>query len=160
TWRQKMVATAEKQGLPRVVEVTGKMSRRWGEGTCVIPSPVEVDGVMGAVPAGRLITINQIRAYMADKYHASFGCPITTGIFVVMAARAADEAAKEGRADIPPYWRVLRSNGELNEKYPGGLEAQATRLQAEGHEIERDKAGKPKRVKGWEAKLVSLGDLP
>jgi hypothetical protein len=73
TWRQRLVSTTQKQNLPRVVEVNEKMSKKWGEGTCVIPSPVEVDAVMKSVPAGKLITISQIREYMANKYHASFG---------------------------------------------------------------------------------------
>jgi hypothetical protein len=73
TWREKLVETGEKQGLPRVVEVNEKMSKKWGEGTCVIPSPVEVDAVMKSVPRGKLITINQIREIMAKRYHASFG---------------------------------------------------------------------------------------
>lgn len=73
TWRQKLVSTTQKQNLPRVVEVNEKMSKRWGEGTVVIPSPVEVDALMKTVPSGKLITINQIRAFMANKYHASFG---------------------------------------------------------------------------------------
>jgi hypothetical protein len=72
-----------------------------------------------------------------------------------MAARAAEEDAAEGKHDITPYWRTLKGKGELNEKYPGGLEAQARRLKAEGHTIEVDKAGKPKRVKDWESKLVT-----
>jgi sulfur relay (sulfurtransferase) DsrC/TusE family protein len=33
---------------------------------------------------------------------------------------------------------------------------QAEKLKAEGHEIELDKAGRPKRVKDWEAKLVEV----
>jgi hypothetical protein len=73
TWKQKLVSTTEKQGLPRVVEINEKMSKRWGEGTVVIPSPLEVDAMMRNVPEGKLLTINQIRAYMAEKYHASFG---------------------------------------------------------------------------------------
>jgi hypothetical protein len=73
SWREKLGSTAQKQNLPRVVEVNEKMSKKWGEGTCVIPSPVEVDALMKSVPAGKLITINQIRAFMARKYHASFG---------------------------------------------------------------------------------------
>jgi hypothetical protein len=73
TWKQKLVSTTQKQNLPRVVEVDEKMSKRWGEGTVVIPSPVEVDALMKTVPEGRLITINQIRGYMAKKYNASFG---------------------------------------------------------------------------------------
>jgi hypothetical protein len=33
---------------------------------------------------------------------------------------------------------------------------QAEKLKAEGHEIEADKTGKPKRVKDWESKLVGV----
>ncbi len=73
TWREKLGATAQAQGLPRIVEVGEKMSKKFGQGTCVIPSPVEVDALMKSVPKGKLITINQIRAYMAAKYHADFG---------------------------------------------------------------------------------------
>jgi hypothetical protein len=73
-----------------------------------------------------------------------------------MAARAAEEDAATGRKDITPYWRTLKGKGELNAKYPGGLDAQAKRLKAEGHTIELNKAGKPKRVKDWEKKLVEV----
>jgi hypothetical protein len=73
TWREKLGSTAQRQGLPRVVEVNEKMSQRWGTGTVVIPSPLEVDALMKSVPMGKLITINQIRAFMANKYHATFG---------------------------------------------------------------------------------------
>lgn len=73
TWGQKIVSTTQKQNLPRVVEVNEKMAKKWGEGTVVIPSPVEVDALMKSVPRGKLITINQIREYMSKKYHASFG---------------------------------------------------------------------------------------
>jgi hypothetical protein len=73
TWHEKLGSTARKQNLPRVVEVNEKMSKIWGEGTCVISSPVEVDTLMKSVPKGKLITINQIREYMAKKYKASFG---------------------------------------------------------------------------------------
>jgi hypothetical protein len=73
TWREKLGSTAQRQNLPRVVEVNEKMSKKFGEGTCVIPSPLEVDAVMKSVPRGKLITINQIREVMAKKYHATFG---------------------------------------------------------------------------------------
>ena len=73
TWREKLGSTAQKQNLPRVVEVNEKMSKKWGEGTCVIPSPVEVDDLMKSVPKGKLITVNRIREFMAKKYQASFG---------------------------------------------------------------------------------------
>jgi len=70
TWREKL---NDDRDMPKVVEVNEKMSKRWGEGTCVIPAPREVDKIMGMVPGGRLITINQIREILARRHNASFG---------------------------------------------------------------------------------------
>ncbi len=151
SWREKL---ADDKGGPRVVEITGKMSTRWGTGTVVIPAPREVNEIMKSVPRGKLITINHIRARLAKKHGASIGCPITTGIFASIAARAAEEDADEGKKDITPYWRTLKVGGVLSEKFPGGVEAQAKKLKAEGHTIEPDKKGKPKKVKDFEKALV------
>ncbi len=151
SWREKL---ADSKDLPRVVEITGKMSTRWGTGTVCIPAPVEVDGIMRQVPEGRLITVNQIREAVARKHGATIGCPITTGIFAWVAAHAADEEAAEGKRNITPYWRTLKSSGELNEKYPGGVEAQAARLREEGHTMEAK--GKKVRVKDFEKALVEF----
>ncbi|MFB0559005.1 MAG: hypothetical protein ACETVS_00475, partial [Dehalococcoidales bacterium] len=73
-----------------------------------------------------------------------------------IAARAAEEAAAEGKKDITPYWRTLKVGGELNPKYPGGINAQAERLREEGHTIEPGKGKKPPRVKDFERALVEL----
>jgi alkylated DNA nucleotide flippase Atl1 len=132
TWREKL---ADDKGLPSVVPITGKMSRRWGTGTVVIPAPREVDEMMRKVRKGRLTTINDIREALARRHGATIGCPITTGIFAWVAAHAAAEDEAEGRKRVTPYWRTLKSDGELNPKYPGGVESQKARLQAEGHEV-------------------------
>ena len=153
SWREKL---ADSKDLPKVVEITGKMSTRWGTGTVVIPAPIEVDEIMNQVPKGKLITINQIRGIVAKRHGATIGCPITTGIFAMIAARAAEEAAAEGNKNATPYWRTLKSKGELNEKYPGGVEAQAARLGEEGHTIEPGKGKKPPKVKDFEKALVEL----
>ncbi len=151
TWQEKL---ADSKGLPRVVEITGKMSTRWGTGTLVIPAPIEVDGIMKKVPRGKLIIVNQIREIVARKHGATIGCPLTTGIFIGIAAHAAEEAIAEGKRGITPYWRTLKSKGELNEKYPGGVEAQAAHLRKEGHTIEPGRGKKPPRVKDFERALV------
>jgi len=153
TWREKL---DDSKDFPRVEKITDKMSKRWGTGTIVIPAPREVDEIMRSVPRGKLITINQIRARLAKRHGATIGCPITTGIFTSIAARAAEEAKAEGEKDITPYWRTLKVGGVLNEKYPGGVTAQAEKLKAEGHTIETGKDGKPKRVKDFEKSLVEL----
>jgi alkylated DNA nucleotide flippase Atl1 len=132
SWRDKL---ANDKDLPKVVPITGKMSKRWGEGTVAIPAPREVDAIMKRVPEGKLITINEIRALVAKKHGASIGCPITTGIFAWIAAHAAEEDAAEGVTRITPYWRTLKSGGELNAKYPGGVNQLKKRLQEEGHRL-------------------------
>jgi alkylated DNA nucleotide flippase Atl1 len=153
SWQEKL---ADSKDLPRVVVINERMSQRWGSGTCVIPAPLEVDGLMRKVPRGKLTTINEIRAALARRHGATIGCPITTGIFASMAARAAEEAAAEGKRSITPYWRTLKSGGELNPKYPGGAEAQAARLKDEGHSIELGRDKRPKRVKDFGRSLLKL----
>jgi hypothetical protein len=132
SWREKL---ADSNGLPRVAPVAGAMSRRWGEGTMVIPAPAEVDALMRQVPEGQLVTINELRGRLAAEHGADFACPLTTGIFAWIAAHAAEEAAAEGEDGTTPYWRTLKTGGELNPKYPGGLEAVRRRLEAEGHRV-------------------------
>lgn len=125
----------DSKDLPRVEEITEKMSKRWGTGTVVIPAPLEVDAIMRKVPEGKLITINDIRTALAKKHNASIGCPITTGVFAWIAANAADERRQAGREDITPYWRTLKTGGVVNPKYPGGVEGQVKLLEREGHEV-------------------------
>jgi hypothetical protein len=121
--------------LPRVEAITEKMSKRWGAGTVVIPTPREVDEIMRKVPEGKLTTINEIRSALARKHKATIGCPITTGIFAWVAANAAEEREQKGEKDTTSYWRTLKKGGEINEKYPGGAEAQKRLLEKEGHKI-------------------------
>lgn len=146
TWQEKL---ADSKGLPKIGKVTGKMTTRWGTGTMVVPAPIEVDELMRRVPKGRVTTINQIREALAQKHGVNFTCPITTGIFAWIASHAAEEAAAQGRKRITPYWRTLKSSGELNVKYPGGVAAQAARLRAEGLAIESGKGKKPPVVKDF-----------
>ncbi len=153
TWQEKL---ADSKGLPKVVEINDKMSKRWGTGTVCIPAPVEVDEIMKQVPKGKVTTVSEIRAILAKNHGASIGCPLTTGIFAWVAANAAEEAAAEGKQDITPYWRTLKSGGELNEKYPGGVAIQAARLREEGHTIEPGKGKKPPKVRDFEKALVEV----
>src|SRR5258708_5897678 len=132
SWREKLAGSKD---LTRVAEITSKLSPRWGTGTVVIPAPIEVDAIMKRVPRGKLTTINVIREVLAHQHLATIACPITTGIFAWIAAHAADELEREGKKRITPYWRTLKSNGELNPKYPGGVASVRARLEDEGHTI-------------------------
>ena len=131
-YREKLM---DSKDLPRVEEIPKKMQKTWGSGTLVIAIPREVDEIMRKIPKGRLTTINHIRSALARKHGATIGCPITTGIFARIAAGAAAEDKAEGRKHITPFWRTLKSRGELNPKYPGGIQGQTRRLRGEGHRV-------------------------
>lgn len=153
SWREKL---ADDKGLPKIGRVEGGMTRRWGEGTMVIPAPREVDALMRRVPRGKVTTINELRAALARKHGVDFTCPITTGIFSWIAANAAAEDSTRGRKRITPYWRTLKAGGELNPKYPGGIEGLRKQLRAEGHKIVK----RGKKVFVAEAKRVTIEPRP
>ena len=82
------------------------------------------------------------------------GCPITTGIFAWIAAHAAEESAAAGKKCVTPYGRTLKPKGELNPKYPGGIAALRSRLEAEGHSVFQK--GKRWFVRDFEKALARL----
>src|SRR5204863_9165916 len=126
-----------------------------GGGTLVIPAPKEVDEMMRRVSKGKVTTINHIRVALARKHGATIGCPMTTGIFAWIAANAAEEeVAAKPKARVTPYWRTLKTGGILNEKYPGGVDRQKERLEAEGHTVV--KKGKNHLVVDHEKKLFAF----
>ena len=115
--------------------------------------PLAYDALMRRVPWGRLTTVGYMREYLARQNHADFTDPITAGIFVSIAAWASFQ--REG--DETPYWRTLKANGELNPKYPGGVQAQKARLEAEGHTIlQKGRTNIRYYVKDYEQTLFPL----
>lgn len=115
--------------------------------------PLDYDRVMKLVPYGRLLTVGKIREYFARKNGADFTDPITAGIFVSIAAWASFQRTE----DETPYWRILKAQGELNPKYPGGVEAQKARLEEEGHQVvKRGRTNIRYYVKDYEESLYEL----
>jgi len=140
TWQEKMAA---KPGLPKILELqesfpcykaVAKMGARPGD-SCVLVNHSEVEEIMRQVPRGRLMTIYEICRELARKHGARACCTLTTGIGIMTVANAAEEMKREGRANDTPYWRTLKADGFLNEKYPGGAEGQKALLEAEGFRV-------------------------
>jgi alkylated DNA nucleotide flippase Atl1 len=101
----------------------------------VVSTPLEVDGILRQVPQGSVTTLDEVRAYLARTYDTDIACPLSTAIFINIAAAAAEEMRAQGCVDVTPYWRTLKAGGKLNEKYPGGMEAQKAMLEAEGFTV-------------------------
>jgi alkylated DNA nucleotide flippase Atl1 len=149
-WREKL----EKEQEPKVVKIPPKMSR-FGKGTMLIPTPKLVDDLVRKVPKGKLVTVGELRRRLAANFASDVTCPLTTGIFLRIAAETAEEDRANGRKRITPYWRVVKDDGSLNPKFPGGAEKQARYLKAEGFAV-RKNGKKPPQVKEFERRVINL----
>lgn len=139
--------------LPKVAQIEGKKALRYHADTMLIAPPMAYDAQMKRVPEGRVTTIDRIMSHLAEQHGAGCTCPMTAGMFVNIAAHASVERAG---IDETPYWRTLKKQGELSEKYPGGVAGQRALLEAEGHTI-RQKGAKT-FVAEYEARLFPLAE--
>ena len=157
TWQDKL---KDKASLPKVLRLekdfpcynaVHKMGAEAGD-SVVLVNPSEVVAIMKQVPQGKLTTIVEICKTIARKHDVTACCSLTTGIFIMTAANAVEEASKEGKALDIPYWRTLKADGFLNMKYPGGQEAHKKLLEAENFKIIA--RGKKYQVADYEKHLL------
>ena len=111
----------DSKDMPKLQTITDEKSiEKYGGDRMYFAPPIAYDKVMRLVPFGKLLTVGTIREYFAKQSGADFTEPITAGIFVSIAAWASYQRAD----NKTPFWRTLKANGELNAKYPGGVEEQ------------------------------------
>lgn len=142
---------------PPRVEVQTEGTGNYPPGRMLISSPLEIDAVVRRIPPGRVLTMGALRDNLARNHKADYTCPLTTGIFLRIVAEATEEEKAGGQLRTAPYWRVVRDDGALLDKLPGGVEAQARRLDEEGVVVLR--LGKTPRVTevehfAWEPPLL------
>ena len=159
SWQEKL---ADKNNLPKVLKLqkqfpcynaVHKMGADVGD-EVILVNPREIVKIMKLVPKGKVITLVEICKTIAKKHHVKACCSLTTGIFVMTAANAAEEAANEGKSLNIPYWRTLKADGFLNKKYPGATLAQRKLLEQEGFTILTK--GKKFVVKDFEKYLAEV----
>lgn len=122
----------DSKDMPKFQTITDEKSiEKYGGDRMYFAPPIDYDRVMRLVPYGKLLTVGIIREHFAKISGADFTEPITAGIFVSIAAWASFQR----KDDKTPYWRTLKANGELNAKYPGGIETQKELLEQEGHTV-------------------------
>lgn len=144
----------DSKDMPKFQIITDEKSiEKYGGNRMYFAPPMDYDRVMRLVPFGKLVTVGMIREYFAKQSGADFTEPITAGIFVSIAAWASYQREE----DKTPYWRTLKANGELNPKYPGGIDAQRKMLEKEGHIIvQRGRTNQKYYVKNYEQALFEL----
>lgn len=118
--------------MPKIQLISDeKTIKKYGGRKMLLAPPMYYDELMKKVPQGKLLTVGQMREYLAKQSGADFTDPMTAGIFVNIVAWASYQRDDE----ITPYWRTLKSDGELNIKYPEAIELQKRLLEAEGHTV-------------------------
>lgn len=142
---------------PEIIKPLPNSVAHWGPpgASMVISTPADIDEVIRKIPKGRLATMTSLRDALSRRHKADIACPITTGIFLGIVAKAAAEMEEMGAKRVAPWWRVLKSDGSLNPRMPGGAEEQRARLQSEGFRIVR-KGESGFAVEDYDRKLASL----
>jgi hypothetical protein len=138
---------------PRIFETWIKPNPKYG-GAMLVSCPRDIDALMCQPAKGELTTAAEIARRLAARHKADITCPMTTGMFINIAAGAAEELRAGGAKQITAFWRTLKSDGSLNEKYPGGTDYQRRMLEAEGHTVMQK--GKRWLVRDFERKLAAL----
>jgi hypothetical protein len=160
TWVEKM---QDKPGYPKILvleekfpcyKAVHKMGANIGD-KIVITQASEVIPLMVAVPEGNLLTLREICIALAKKHNVQGCCTLTTGIFTMTLANAVEEVKTSGedsQISAIPWWRTLKIDGFLNDKYPGGQEAQKILLENEGFTFKP--SGKKFQVIDFEKHLI------
>ena len=102
----------------------------------LIPTPKIVDAYIRQIPEGIEASSEQIRKDLAAEYYAEITCPLTTGIFIRIAAEAAYEEYKNGKSlsKITPFWRVISEKSPTAKKLSFGTKLLKEQRKKEGIE--------------------------
>ena len=138
--------------LPKIEDLSDKPEsvKRFGGTKLLVAAPMQYNEIMSRIPEGKVITGDRVREYLAKQAGADATCPLTAGIFTNICAHA----SVERQNDKIPYWRTLKAQGELNEKYPDGIDGQKLLLEMEGHTVIQK--GKKYFVQDYEKHLYDL----
>jgi hypothetical protein len=120
TWQEKL-----HNGLSPKVEVTDKKFADIPEhATMLVPTPEIVDEYIRNIPHGAAGSLAQMRKDLAPGYNAQYTCPVTSGIFLRIAAEAAYEEYQKGRAieEITPFWRMIDRKSPAAKKLTFGTD--------------------------------------
>ena len=86
--------------------------------TLFVANPKIVDQYIRDIPTGQSRTIVQMRRALAQSRNADATCPVSTAIFLRIAAQAAIDEMEDGCETelVSPFWRVLRASDKITER--------------------------------------------
>jgi hypothetical protein len=119
SWRQKL-----EEAPAAHVSVLDKPFSGLPVGTrLLIATPMIVRDFMKTVPAGKTVSIAEMRRALAERHGAGASCPLTTSIFARIAAEAALDDYNAGLplSEMTPFWRVIDEKSPIASKLSCGV---------------------------------------
>ena len=110
---------------PSYIKVNDKQFADLPAGTTVlIPSPKDIASTIDMIPAGKRVTLTQLRDSLASQHSADGACPVMTGMNLRVVAEVSLDALDAGvpLEDVTPVWRAMDPNGSVAAKVPGGAD--------------------------------------
>ena len=83
-----------------------------------VATPRIIDDYINKIPYGKTSSIPILRNELAQQNECDATCPVSTAIFIRIAAQAAidDLASGKKEQDITPFWRLLSSEDNIAKK--------------------------------------------
>ncbi len=106
-------------------------NKRFGGNRMLIATPRLIEAIVKTIPYGETLTMSELRKRLAIENGADYTCPLTTGIFAIVMA----EAAHERQDCTVPWWRLVKDDGSMNDKFPMHGPLQHKYLREEGHRL-------------------------
>lgn len=105
SWKEKLLVDKK----PEVKTIDKKFADIPAGSKMLIPTPIVVDDYIRHIAPGRTSSISKMRRDLALEYGADYTCPITSGIFIRIAAEAAFENYQKEKSisKITPFWRII-----------------------------------------------------
>jgi hypothetical protein len=128
-----------------IVDISPAREKFFGcTGKMLLPGRATLEKILQAIPAGQLATTDMLRKTLLEAYQVQAVCPVTLRKRLLSISKDPRRTA--------PYWRVVKSSGDLL-ALPAQIRAeQIASLEGENFVIEA--SGKHPRVKNFQACLL------
>jgi len=86
--------------------------------TLFVATPKIVDTYIRKIPYGEKRTIERMRRELARRRKCDATCPVSSSIFIRIAAQAAIDEMVDGKpvSEVTPFWRLLTSKDKITKR--------------------------------------------
>lgn len=129
SWTEKLNVNKD----PKVIRMEESFSDIPADSLMLVATPALVDDYIRKIPKGKIVDMKTLRKDLAADFHADNSCPLSTAIFVRIAAEAAFEQFSSGKKpeEITPFWRVIQPGSKMASKLTFGEDFLNKQIKAE-----------------------------